>query len=140
MRWLCPDELLLLESVEERDRICTEGYTAFIKHWHTWLAFAICVVALALPGLALSEFVKMATQAGHWRVAGIRFSAFVPIICEAMLIPIMFVGYRNWMRTFLRDYLNEHGIPVCRKCGYDLRGQANRTCSECGTISDDAGQ
>ncbi len=32
----------------------------------------------------------------------------------------------------LRRALIEQGISVCMHCGYDLRGQVNRTCPECG--------
>lgn len=31
------------------------------------------------------------------------------------------------------EALNNRGIPVCMNCGYDLRGQVEPRCPECGT-------
>ena len=44
--------------------------------------------------------------------------------------------WRHRCRRFLRQQLAAHGIPVCLKCGYDLRGQTEPRCSECGTSFD----
>lgn len=41
-----------------------------------------------------------------------------------------------WRRRFtryLRQQLVARGIPICLKCGYDLRGQTEPRCPECGT-------
>lgn len=40
--------------------------------------------------------------------------------------------WRNTVRRSLREQLIEKGIPICLKCGYDLRGQAVPRCPECG--------
>jgi hypothetical protein len=45
--------------------------------------------------------------------------------------------HRPYIR-FVRRYLNEQGIAVCLKCGYDLRARAEPRCSECGTAFDEA--
>ena len=132
MRFTCPSEILLLESVEERKRVCDLAYAAFLMSWRHWITFAIYVVALALVAVVVRELVITMTQAGQWSLAGARFNAFVPIICEGMTIPLMWVHYRKFMRSFLRAYLNDHGIPICENCGYDLRGQVNQRCPECG--------
>ena len=39
---------------------------------------------------------------------------------------------------FLRERLLALGVPVCLKCGYDLRGQTEPRCPECGTPFDPA--
>ena len=44
--------------------------------------------------------------------------------------------WRHRCRRFLRQQLAAHGIAVCLKCGYDLRGQTEPRCSECGTSFD----
>ncbi len=39
-------------------------------------------------------------------------------------------------RRFLRAELISRGVPVCLPCGYDLRGQQQPRCPECGTSFD----
>ena len=39
---------------------------------------------------------------------------------------------RNKIHRFLRQQLLEMRIPVCMHCGYDLRGQEEARCPECG--------
>lgn len=36
-------------------------------------------------------------------------------------------------RRYLRERLIARGVPICLKCGYDLRGQVEPRCPECGT-------
>jgi len=44
--------------------------------------------------------------------------------------------WRNRCQRFLRQQLIASGIPICLKCGYDLRGQTEARCPECGTSFD----
>jgi uncharacterized paraquat-inducible protein A len=44
----------------------------------------------------------------------------------------LFAWHRPYIR-FLRQYLQDHGVAVCLRCGYDLRGQTEPRCPECGT-------
>ena len=41
--------------------------------------------------------------------------------------------FRNQLQRCLREQLLERGVPICLVCGYDLRGQIDPRCSECGT-------
>jgi uncharacterized paraquat-inducible protein A len=41
--------------------------------------------------------------------------------------------WRHHLQRHLRQQLVARGIPVCLKCGYDLRGQSVPRCPECGT-------
>jgi len=40
--------------------------------------------------------------------------------------------FRAPLRRHLREELLKQNIPVCLKCGYDLRGQTEPRCPECG--------
>ena len=40
--------------------------------------------------------------------------------------------FQRSIRGSLRTHLNDAGIPICMGCGYDVRGQTERRCSECG--------
>ncbi len=46
--------------------------------------------------------------------------------------------WRRRVRRFLRERLLALGVPICLKCGYDLRGQTTPRCPECGTPFDSA--
>ena len=43
------------------------------------------------------------------------------------------VFWRARMRRILREDLNDLGIRICLSCGYELRGQGEPRCPECGT-------
>ena len=43
---------------------------------------------------------------------------------------------RSELRHLLREQLVDKGVPVCLRCGYDLRGQVDARCPECGTPFD----
>lgn len=45
--------------------------------------------------------------------------------------------FRARIRRYLRKELAESGVPICVKCGYDLRGQSAPRCPECGTPFDE---
>jgi len=44
--------------------------------------------------------------------------------------------FRKPLRKYLREQLNAKGVPICIACGYDLRGQVDPRCPECGTAFD----
>ncbi len=55
---------------------------------------------------------------------------------------VMVAGlFRFWHRPyvqFVRRYLHGRGVPICVGCGYDLRGQREPRCPECGRGFDGA--
>lgn len=57
-------------------------------------------------------------------------------VAGGVLVLLLFHGYDMlWRRPalrLLRRRLNELGRPVCAQCGYDLRGQTEPRCPECG--------
>ena len=133
LRRICPREILLLETAEERNRVCDRGLTAFLKDWRTWMIFLVYSVALGLATRALLGLAGAVIQWGPRSLAYARLTFFVTFIGEMFLIPLMCARFRKWMRVFLRAYLNDHGIPICEHCGYDLRGNIESRCPECGT-------
>ena len=44
---------------------------------------------------------------------------------------------RKAVRRSLRRQLAEQGVPICVRCAYDLRGQIEPRCPECGTAFDE---
>jgi hypothetical protein len=43
---------------------------------------------------------------------------------------------RDSQRRYLRERLATKGVPICIACGYDLRGQVDPRCPECGKAFD----
>ena len=52
-------------------------------------------------------------------------------------VGLVWLGRRDIQR-FLRKQLLERGVPICLRCGYDLRGQTEPRCPECGTPFEEA--
>ncbi|MDM8006961.1 MAG: hypothetical protein QUV05_12555 [Phycisphaerae bacterium] len=44
--------------------------------------------------------------------------------------------WRKPCQRYLREQLAAKGVPICIECGYDLRGQVDPRCPECGTAFD----
>lgn len=136
MRRLCPSEILLLDTIEERNRVCDEGHIAQMKQWRTWVTLVIYAVPVTLITSALIHYTKTLIRTGQWSMASLKVLTILCFVPQLLLIPLMCMQYRSGMRKFLREYLNEHGKPICMNCGYDLRGNMSILCSECGTKCD----
>lgn len=131
---ICPREILILKSVEERHRVHGRGLNAFLRHRSTWIAFISYAVAITVLSLGTAGLTIAATRAGQWRATGVEVAAILCAVIPLFLIPLLYARYRKWMRVYLRQYLNDKGIAICRNCGYDLRGQVNPRCPECGAV------
>jgi hypothetical protein len=94
-------------------------------HATAWFA-AICAVGMVLV-VIFKEF------AWGW------LSALSPL-SDVLFAWVAFLGMctchllviRKGVRRSLREQLNVAGRPTCMQCGYDLRGQIDRRCPECG--------
>ena len=53
------------------------------------------------------------------------------IVLSALIWTVLALAFRKTVQRSLREQLADHGIPICIKCGYDLRGSKER-CPECG--------
>ena len=133
MYHICPSEILFLDTIKERNQVCDDGYLDCIKHWSSWLALVLYSIILALVSILLLKLVKTVSPANQWSLTGAQLAILFPAIFQFMLIPLLIMRYRKWMRKYLRSYLNENGIPICMSCGYDLRNLEEHRCPECGT-------
>jgi predicted RNA-binding Zn-ribbon protein involved in translation (DUF1610 family) len=48
-------------------------------------------------------------------------------------LALLLLFHRRRITVSIRQQLNANNIPVCMKCGYDLRGRLSHACPECGT-------
>lgn len=137
---ICPREIRFLNSVEERRRVHDRGVSAFWRHRSTWKSLLVFIFALGIPSaFACGGLLTIAeNRTGQWSATVLKLAAIMcALLPGLLLIPLMHLRYRKWMRVFLRDYLNDRGIPICESCGYDLRGQAKPRCPECGVEFDE---
>jgi uncharacterized paraquat-inducible protein A len=60
-------------------------------------------------------------------------SPAVPVGAGLMVAPLLLarVFYRRVQKCLSRELI-KYGYPVCMECGYDLRGQTQPRCPECG--------
>ena len=87
-----------------------------------YLSLPLVVLGAILPALVV--------------VRWLRLPSWALVLILSCWFPLLMVGQfwlsRRHIRTYVRQKLIEAGVPVCRQCGYDLRGQVEPRCPECG--------
>ena len=58
------------------------------------------------------------------------------VLCGIAGAAMFLLLWRRPYTRFVRRYLQDRGVAVCLKCGYDLRGQIEPRCPECGQAFD----
>ncbi len=123
-RWINPPELFMIESKQERVRAQTTAFREFLYKPTTLLMIAVVLLT------HIVDVISDIGPGGAWDA-----SEIVILIVFALCNVVAIIDYRNSMRTSLRRHLNEHGQPACMACGYDLRGQVDEICPECGRVA-----
>ena len=103
--------------------------------WIYWLAL---IVALCCAEAAFVGARKNLLPLAYGSIGGSVFvwNLVVAIILGGMVGIGLSFAFRNWIRTRLRQQLISKGVPICIRCGYDLRAQVIPRCPECGTPFD----
>lgn len=126
-------ELDRFDSEEEARKAYRAAWKRILRRPSFWgLAFLFSVVAPVAASLLLRSV-------GGWPGMSTGVSSGV----TAGVVSAFLAGTYNWvlrgpLRRYLRERLVEQGVPVCLKCGYDLRGQTEPRCPECGEACDSA--
>lgn len=99
-----------------------------------WWIGAGCIVAAIV---AVRWITKALLRQVNWHPAIEETLLYVAIFGVAVVT--IWLLHRWGSREALREKLIGRGIPVCRGCGYSLRGQtaASKACPECGRAIDD---
>ncbi len=119
-------ELKLLDP-EARARVMTQANRRVLRGWRLWLvALAALTGFLAVPTVMqlTNDWVPLVRSIARWTY---------PI---AALLVFFFGVYFLWHTSFrdhIRSAIIARGIPICRRCGYDLTGLTEPRCPECGT-------
>lgn len=130
--WLCP-ELTRFKTAESRLAAFRLAlHQTFRRNWKFDVLVSIGLfLAVTLFAFVVNE-TKMFRAVSIW----IRFAFMVSFSWAGAFV--LFILVRGPMRRHLRTQLVEKGIPICLACGYDLRGQVEARCPECGTPFDPA--
>ena len=124
-------ELDYFESEEKRQtalkQIATEAGRP--TTWGYWLA----VLLLGAAAIATRQLIKWLFRFVYWPGELEDVLSIVVVVAVALFFIRRF--HRQGFPAMLRKKLIEQGVPMCLKCGYNLRGQpADSTrCPECGT-------
>ncbi len=116
--WLkrCPELRLLNEQPPDvRSRLIGKAYAKAVKDWRGLFFLA------GLPLLS-PLFLGVLWRAGPLIPTAMTFGPLS--LWWLWFVPRLFPKH-------LRKLMVEHGIAICIKCGYDLRGSKDR-CPECG--------
>jgi len=116
-------EILLFETAQQRDAVCQ----AVTKQ--SWPTLVICIPLLIfVVTILVMEHIFDCFPEESDSISALYL--FGPMICS--FLPVGIIIIRRY-RQLLRKKLLELGIPVCLKCGCDLRDIEGTNCPKCGT-------
>lgn len=116
-------ELLLFEPGKERRRM----KRLMIRNSQTVTAclFFVVLFVAVIRGILRSTLAELGLP--NWAVT------LVGAIFAGAVVYAAIWASRRGIRRYLREQLVKKGVSVCLNCGYQLRGQVEPRCPECGT-------
>jgi len=131
-------ELALFDTEDERREVYRDFWR---ERWGRWGFVLYCVASvMAVAGLSLTTSILFVIIDKFLNRRGFTFPEWVrPCVGAAgMMLCMLTVGAwstylaRRRLRRYCRQRLVTKGVPICIECGYDLRGQVEPRCPECG--------
>ena len=120
-------ELLLFPDDEASKKAMRRAMFGMLKSRSVWLwTLGVCAIPNLLISLIPKAFSVLKSMPAY--IDG----AIIGGVSGGLAVSVMFLVGRNKVRRSLRSQLQEMSIPVCLQCGYDLRGQNEPRCPECG--------
>lgn len=116
-------ELVLFGGHKDRTRAFRKARIGV--HADTWLI-------VLLVGMQMGLF--MLTRRSPWvgSISLILFAAVFLLVPYLTSFAVFYWLFRGRLRRSLRQQLAERGHMICAQCMYDLRGQDDPRCPECG--------
>ena len=127
-------ELDLFETPEGGDTALQKAMKARRLHPKYWLASAL-PVAMAYP--AVKMLMAMLSRYNVSRMPRLMFMLLFIVVFSWAIGYAINRTFRDPVRRALRNELAKKGVAICVECGYDLRGQREPRCPECGTPFDE---
>ncbi len=131
------EDLAILDAPEAREEAMRAVEERVCRNrWYRLLDF-VCYVACFMLGMDLT-FVHTGwmNEVFTWIPRTRELQYGLGLGCMMLFASLGFfapiVLSRARARRFTREYLNLHGMAVCMRCGYDLRGATEPRCPECG--------
>jgi hypothetical protein len=120
-------ELDRFDSREEAQRVLRTWQKSMMRKpqfWLTLLGYAATVpIVLVLLLHTLERWIDIPASVYGGLAGG--------VVGGSTMVMVRWL-WRGRCRRFLRQELVARGVPVCLKCGYDLRGLSGPRCPECG--------
>ena len=120
-------ELNLLETKAERRKVHRRALKRLRRRPRFWINLTLALVSLGATAILAVLWLERWFPMLHGNTGGIA----VGIIGGTFGVTFQYV-FRKPLRKQMRLELAAMGIPVCIACGYDLRGQREPRCPECG--------
>ena len=124
-------ELQRFETREEAGRVLKAWKKQLMKTPRFWLALIAYTVGVGVTVTLILVYLRpwLGLSSG-------AFGGVVGGVTGGTGAAALTWFWRRRCRQFLRTELVSRGVPICLKCGYDLRGQDRPRCPECGTSFD----
>ena len=132
-------ELALLDELAERHVVVKKATSALLRRPKTWLlcaAMLLCAAIVAAATVLVFLLRPLVAPLPPVLSNPGMMGGIVGGICGGLSTWIVFRLGRRQMQASIRTQLRERGLPVCLRCGYDLRGNESGVCPECGTAHD----
>ena len=103
---------------------------AFIGDWSKavfWILNMVLPLVIGVASLFLYKFIARRFDLDLPYGIAATLMILLPLYCILYTVPT-----RKRIRRQMRQRLQEIHIPICLECGYDLRGQEQARCPECG--------
>lgn len=129
-RWLFP-ELDQLPDSANKNAIWYRAHMEGVNGCTLGVAYLFLTAVLVCLILSLVGSLPPAALGGpEWRGHVIMIAVALAILLNVWGSMFLF---RARIRAILHRYLAEHGVPLCRRCRYNLSGCPSDRCPECGT-------
>lgn len=120
-------ELRRFASRDEAARVVLDWKKRLMKTPRFWLGLIGYTLGV---GAAVAAILILIRPWVH--VPGSVYGGFIGGLTGGSGMGVLTWLWRGRFRRYLRQQLVSRGIPICLKCGYDLRASKKR-CPECGT-------
>lgn len=130
-------ELASFASDEERHRAWKRALRALLRSWTYWAVLLVGTPAVVASIVLYARF-AMPWISSMGLVSAPLVSGVVGGVVGGSASVWSVALFRRRIARSLREQLLDAGVPVCLACGYDLRGQVEPRCPECGRAFDPA--